>query len=112
MSSIPAAPASRTCCGCASSTVALITNSAAPGLAGESVGAAHAQAAQLGGTAGEELAATAGRAFTDALGIGLTAAAAVALIGAVLVALKLPIGRSVSHSAVPVPASASGRTGS
>ena len=53
-----------------------------PRAAGESVGAAHAEAAQLGGAAGQELAATAGRAFTDALGIGLTAAAAVALAGA------------------------------
>ena len=62
----------------------------APGLAGESVGAAHAEAAQLGGSAGAELAASAGRAFTDALGIGLTAAALVALAGAVLVAVRLP----------------------
>ena len=62
----------------------------APGLAGESIGAAHAEAGQLGGTAGAELAASAGRAFTDALGIGLTAAAVVALAGAVLVAVRLP----------------------
>jgi EmrB/QacA subfamily drug resistance transporter len=72
--------------------------------ASESIGAAHAQAAQLGGTAGQELAATASRAFTDALGIGLTAAAAVALIGALLVMLRLPGGRAAQGSAVPVPA--------
>jgi EmrB/QacA subfamily drug resistance transporter len=60
------------------------------GTAGESIGAAHAEAAALGGTAGEQLAATAGRAFTDALGLGLTAAAAVALVGALLVAVRLP----------------------
>ena len=63
------------------------------GPAGESIGAAHAEAARLGGTAGSELSAVAGQAFTDALGIGLTAAAGVALIGALLVALRLPSGR-------------------
>ena len=50
-----------------------------PGLASESIGAAHGEAAALGGVPGQELAAMAGRAFTDALGLGLTAAAAVAL---------------------------------
>jgi EmrB/QacA subfamily drug resistance transporter len=65
-----------------------------PGLAHESIGAAHATAQQLGGSAGAQLADTAGRAFTDALGIGLTAAAAVALAGALLVAFRLPSGRS------------------
>jgi len=65
----------------------------APGAAGESVGAAHAIAGQLGGPAGRELADTAGRAFTDALGIGLTAAAVAALAGALLVLLRLPSDR-------------------
>ena len=77
---------------------------AAPGLASESVGAAHAEAARIGGTTGQELAMTAGRAFTDALGIGLTAAAAVALVGAVLVALRLPNAHVVPKTAMPVPA--------
>jgi hypothetical protein len=71
-----------------------------PGLASESIGAAHGEAAALGGAAGQELAATAGRAFTDALGLGLTAAAAVALAGAVLVAVRLP-RVSVAPAAVP-----------
>jgi hypothetical protein len=62
----------------------------APGLAGESIGAPHAEAAQLGPAAGAELAASAGQAFTDALRIGLTAAAVVAPAGAVLVAVRLP----------------------
>jgi EmrB/QacA subfamily drug resistance transporter len=61
--------------------------------AGESIGAAHAVAERMGGTAGSELADTAGRAFTDALGIGLTAAAVAALAGALLVLLRLPSGR-------------------
>ena len=65
----------------------------APGAAEESVGAAHAIAQQVGGTAGRDLVDTAGRAFTDALGIGLTAAAVVALAGALLVLLRLPNGR-------------------
>jgi EmrB/QacA subfamily drug resistance transporter len=64
------------------------------GVASESVGAAHAVAERVGGTAGHELADTAGRAFTDALGIGLTAAAVAALAGAVLVLLRLPDGRA------------------
>ena len=71
-----------------------------PGIASESIGAAHGEAAALGGAAGQELAATAGRAFTDALGLGLTAAAAVALAGAVLVAVRLP-RVSVAPAAVP-----------
>ena len=62
----------------------------APGLAGDSVGAAHAVAGQLGGSAGAELTARAGQAFTDALGIGMAAAAIVAVAGAVLVLLRLP----------------------
>ena len=67
--------------------------SEAPSAASESVGAAHAVAAQVGGPAGREIAETAGRAFTEALGIGLTAAAAVAFAGALLVLLRLPSGR-------------------
>ncbi len=65
----------------------------APAGAGESVGAAHAVAERVGGSAGGEIAVTAGRAFTEALGIGLTAAAVVALAGALLVLLRLPSGR-------------------
>jgi EmrB/QacA subfamily drug resistance transporter len=68
----------------------------APGAADESVGAAHAIAQQVGGTAGQDLADTAGHAFTEALGIGLTAAAVVALAGAVLVLLRLPSGRAAA----------------
>ena len=66
--------------------------SGAPAAAGESVGAAHAMAERLGGSAGGELADTAGRAFTDALGIGLTAAAAIAVAGAALILRRLPDG--------------------
>jgi predicted MFS family arabinose efflux permease len=83
---------------------------AAPDAAADSVGAAHAIAAKVGGPAGHELAAGAGRAFTDALGIGLTAAAAVALAGALLVLLRLPDGREVAPAsratAIPEPAGA------
>jgi EmrB/QacA subfamily drug resistance transporter len=64
-----------------------------PPAASESVGAAHAVAERVGGTAGREIADTAGRAFTEALGIGLTAAAVVALAGALLVLMRLPSGR-------------------
>lgn len=64
----------------------------APGAAGDSIGAADAVAAQLGGSTGAELATRAGQAFTDALGIGLAAAAVVALVGALLVLLRLPNG--------------------
>jgi EmrB/QacA subfamily drug resistance transporter len=75
----------------------------APAAAGESVGAAHAIAQQLGGPAGQQLIAKAGQAFTDALGVGLTAAAAAALAGALLVALRLPRRDPV---AVPAPVAA------
>ena len=68
----------------------------APAAASESVGAAHAVAGQVGGTAGREIADTAGRAFTEALGIGLTAAAVVALAGALLVLLRLPNGHAAT----------------
>ena len=68
--------------------------SGAPEAASESVGAAHAVAGQIGGSAGQQLADTAGQAFTQALGVGLTAAAAVALAGAVLVLWRLPSGRA------------------
>jgi EmrB/QacA subfamily drug resistance transporter len=82
----------------------------APDGATESVGAAHAIAAKIGGPAGHELAAGAGRAFTEALGIGLTAAAGVALAGALLVLLRLPDGRkaaaAVRAGALPEPAGA------
>jgi EmrB/QacA subfamily drug resistance transporter len=74
----------------------------APGGAGESVGAAHAIAQQVGGAAGRDLADAAGRAFTDALGVGLTAAAAVALAGALLVLIRLPSGRPAA-SLLPSP---------
>lgn len=79
-----------------------------PDAAGESIGAAHAVAQQVGGSAGRELADTAGRAFSEALGIGLTAAAAVALAGALLVLLRLPSGRATdaSSSGAPAPAPA------
>ena len=62
----------------------------APGAAGESIGAAHAAAGQLGGSAGQQLSDTAGQAFTEALGIGLVAATAVAFAGGLLVLLRLP----------------------
>jgi DHA2 family multidrug resistance protein-like MFS transporter len=64
-----------------------------PEAAGESIGAAHAVAERVGGSAGHKLADTASHAFTEALGLGLTAAAAVALAGAVLVLLRLPSDR-------------------
>ncbi len=81
--------------------------SGAPGVADDSVGAAHAAAGQLGGSAGAELSARAGQAFTDALGIGMAAAAIVALAGAVLVLLRLP-GGGRAEAATPgqVPAAA------
>jgi hypothetical protein len=72
-----------------------------PPAASESVGAAHAVAEQVGGTAGSEIADTAGRAFTEALGIGLTAAAVVALAGALLVLLRLPSGRPATTPGAP-----------
>ena len=75
----------------------------APAAAADSVGGAHAVAAQLGGSAGHDLAASAGQAFTDALGIGLTAGAAVAFAGALLVLRRLPDNRPVA-SAVAQPA--------
>jgi EmrB/QacA subfamily drug resistance transporter len=75
-----------------------------PEAAGESIGAAHAVAQQVGGSAGRELADTAGHAFTQALGVGLTAAAAVALAGALLVLLRLPSGRPTDDSSTSAPA--------
>ena len=83
--------------------------SGSPEAAGESIGAAHAMAERVGGTAGQELAGTAGRAFTDALGLGLTAAAAVALAGALLVLWRLPSGRTPAPAhvtAAPIPIAA------
>src|SRR5215217_4765457 len=61
----------------------------APAAAGESIGAAHAVAGQIGGEAGHALAVNASQVFTEALGVGLTAAAVGALAGAVLVMLRL-----------------------
>jgi DHA2 family multidrug resistance protein-like MFS transporter len=78
--------------------------SGSPEAAGESIGAAHAVAQQIGGSTGQQLADTAGQAFTQALGTGLAAAAAVALAGAVLVLLRLPSGRSAPLRAQPVTA--------
>ena len=75
--------------------------SGSPEAAGESIGAAHAIAERIGGTAGHEMAETASRAFTDALGLGLTAAAAVSLDGALLVIWRLPNGRATSPAPVP-----------
>jgi len=66
----------------------------APAAAGESIGAAHAVAGQIGGEAGHALAVNASQVFTEALGVGLTAAAVGALAGAVLVMLRLPGDRS------------------
>jgi hypothetical protein len=60
------------------------------GAAGDSIGAAHALAAQIGGGAGHQLIATADRVFTEALGMGLLAAAAVAAAGAILIRWRLP----------------------
>jgi EmrB/QacA subfamily drug resistance transporter len=78
--------------------------SGAPEAAGESIGAAHAIAERVGGSAGQELAGTAGRAFTDALGLGLTAAALVSLAGALLVIWRLPSDRSAkSRRIAPAP---------
>ena len=74
-----------------------------PEAVGESIGAAHAVAGQIGGTAGRGLAETAGRAFTDALGLGLTAAAAVALAGALLVLLRLPSDRPAAARGAAAP---------
>jgi predicted MFS family arabinose efflux permease len=71
---------------------------------GESIGAAHAAAEQVGGGAGRELAESAAHAFTEALGIGLTAAAVVSLAGALLVLLRLPGGRTSAVAATPAPA--------
>ncbi len=79
-----------------------------PGPAAESVGAAHAVAEQVGGSAGRDIATGAGHAFTEALGLGLTAAAIVALAGALLVLLRLPSGRAPKAAGAPavVPARA------
>jgi hypothetical protein len=59
-------------------------------VASDSVGAALAVAAQIGGPAGEVLAAAARTAFIDAMGTATVIAAAVAFLGAVLALVFLP----------------------
>jgi hypothetical protein len=60
------------------------------GPAGDSVGAAIAIAAKLGGAPGQALVGAARSAFTDALGTGAIVAACVIVVGAVLVGLFMP----------------------
>jgi EmrB/QacA subfamily drug resistance transporter len=68
--------------------------SQAAGPAGDSVGAALAVSAQLGGEAGNVLTAAAQGAFVDAMGIAALIAAGVALVGALLVRRFMPARHS------------------
>jgi uncharacterized protein YndB with AHSA1/START domain len=69
----------------------------------DSVGAAHAVAAQLPPRAGSALLDVAGGAFTDAMGVGMIVAAALAVIAAVIAARFLADGeRSTARQSVTV----------
>ena len=59
-------------------------------LASDSIGGAHAVAAELGGHQGAELLATANTAFVDAMATTASIAAAVAIVGALIAAAFLP----------------------
>jgi len=69
--------------------------------AGDSVGAAVAIAARLGGQAGDALAATARASFVDALEPAAIVAAAIAVTTAVLVARLMPARAALEHGQVP-----------
>ena len=62
----------------------------AAGTATESVGGAHAVAAEVGGSSGAELVAAANQAFVDAMSTTAGIAAAIAVAGALVAALFLP----------------------
>jgi EmrB/QacA subfamily drug resistance transporter len=69
----------------------------------DSVGAAHAVAAQLGGDTGAQLVAAANQAFVDAMSTTASIAAAIAVAGALIAAAFLPArtqpaGRASAHS--------------
>jgi EmrB/QacA subfamily drug resistance transporter len=65
-------------------------SSEAAAAASDSVGAAHAVAAQLGGGAGADLVAASNGAFVDAMATASILAAAVAVVGALIAAVFLP----------------------
>jgi EmrB/QacA subfamily drug resistance transporter len=67
-------------------------------VAGDSVGGAHAVAAELGGGAGADLVASANQAFVDAMSTTASIAAAIAIVGALIAAAFLP-ARAVSPGA-------------
>ena len=68
--------------------------------ASDSVGGAHAVAAQVGGSTGADLVATANQAFVDAMSTTAGIAAAIALAGALIAAVCLP-ARALGESVVP-----------
>ena len=71
-------------------------------LASDSIGGAHAVAAELGGHQGAELIATANAAFVDAMATTASIAAAVAIVGALIAAAFLPArGRGEEGAALP-----------
>jgi EmrB/QacA subfamily drug resistance transporter len=78
--------------------------------AGDSVGAAHAVAAQLGGGAAARLVDASNHAFVDAMATTASIAAAVALAGALIAAAFLPararLPRIAAGAALPQPAAA------
>jgi MFS transporter, DHA2 family, multidrug resistance protein len=59
-------------------------------MASDSVGGAHAVAAEVGGSAGAELVTTANQAFVDAMSTTASIAAAIAVVGALIAAAFLP----------------------
>jgi Na+/melibiose symporter-like transporter len=79
------------------SAYAATMDGASTGLSGEaasaasdSVGGAHAVAAQVGGSSGADLVATANQAFVDAMSTTAGIAAAIAVVGVVVAAVFLP----------------------
>ena len=78
--------------------------------ASDSVGAAHAVAAQVGGGTGADLVATANQAFVDAMSTTASIAAAIAIVGALIAAAFLPARARAASAhpggALPAPAAA------
>ena len=72
----------------------------------DSVGGAHAVAAQLGGEAGAALVSTANQAFVDAMSTTSLIAAGIALVGALIAVAFLPARASASVEPDYAPAAA------
>jgi EmrB/QacA subfamily drug resistance transporter len=75
-------------------------------LASDSVGGAHAAAAEMGGSRGADLVAAANQAFVDAMSTTAGVAAAIAVAGALVAALFLPARGREQARALPEPVAA------